>query len=211
VPSPLTRRAAQNAVVAAAALVFARLGFAATRVEDILATARIARRTFYRYFEGKEDVLAALYDLATGELLADMRAVAKRTRDPLGAILHGVDTYLDYHRHNASLLRVLIAQAIRADSPLAPARRRFRAELVALLDHAARAAPGVTTRAKSRGKRGRGLDPMVYFALVSALEGLSLDLLSGPAPPSADELMRAKMVMRLLLRRTLGAAPATAR
>src|ERR1700730_835353 len=65
----LTSRVVENGILAAAMKVFARRGFAATRVEDVLEEAGVARRTFYRYFTSKEDVLAAVYELATTELL----------------------------------------------------------------------------------------------------------------------------------------------
>jgi len=197
----LTTRLAQGGIVAAAVEVFARLGFAATRVEDILEAAHVARRTFYKYFGGKEDVLAAVYDLATSELIKAMRSAegANQRRDgrsgaaeALDAIRRGLDVYLDYHVVNAPLVRVLVEQAIRSDSPLAPARRRFRADLTRLLDDAVRASTGETH------------DPMLYAALISALEGLSLDLLASGA--DAKEVERAKRVMHLILGRVLAAA-----
>jgi AcrR family transcriptional regulator len=185
---PLSTRLAQGRVVSAAAGVFARLGFARARVEDILESAGIARRTFYKYFTSKEDVLSAVYDLATGELVKAVRAIPAGT--PLEVIDYGLDLYLDYHVENASLLKVLVEQAIRSDSPLAEARRRFRNEIATILD------------AVVRASSGEAHDPMLYLALLSALEGLSLDLLATRS--SAADVARAKSVMHLLARRVLG-------
>jgi AcrR family transcriptional regulator len=184
----LTTRIGQGPVIAAAAKVFAERGFGDTRVEDILEETGIARRTFYKYFSSKEDVLAAVYELATGELLRAMRDV--QSPRPLHAVRLGLDLFLDYHVQNASLLRVLVEQALLSDSPLAAARRRFRADLVQLLDAAVRASTGESH------------DPMLYAALVSALEGTSLDLFASGV--SADRVERAKRVMHLLLERVLG-------
>src|SRR5690349_12652376 len=78
VNASLRSRLGSAGTVGAAATVFARLGFAATRVEDILAAAGIARRTFYKSFASKEDVLAAVYQLAIQELLGAMTATAGR-------------------------------------------------------------------------------------------------------------------------------------
>src|SRR5215475_13080759 len=101
---PLAARVAQSGVVAASVGVFARRGFVATRVEDILAAAGIARRTFYKYFQSKEDVLAAIYDFATGELLREIQSAAETSDDdPFASVLRGLDTYLDYHAENAPL------------------------------------------------------------------------------------------------------------
>lgn len=190
----LATKIAQGGIVAAAATVFARLGFATARVEDILAAAGIARRTFYKYFDGKEGVLAALYDLATGELLKAIEGAGEGD-DPLAGIRRGLDVYLDYHVENAALLKVLVEQAIRSESPLAAGRRRFRAELARAIGAAVRDATGETH------------DPMLYAALVSALEGVSLDLLATGA--AAADVARAKRVMHLLVDRVLlGSSPA---
>ncbi len=180
---------AQGAIVGAAVGVFVRLGFTATRVEDLLLATGIARRTFYKYFRSKEEVLAAVYELATGELLKAVRGAGARGEGPLDAMRGALDVYLDYHVDNAPLLKVLVEQAIRSDSPLSPLRRRFREELVALMSAGVREATG------------KQHDPMLYAALLSALEGLSLDLLARGA--TVGEVRRAKRVMHELLAKTL--------
>jgi AcrR family transcriptional regulator len=192
----LTTRLPRGAILGGAVSAFARLGFAATRVEDILEAAGISRRTFYKYFSSKEDVLAAVYELATSEILRAMRSFpsASSPAERLRAIRQGLDIYLDYHVENAQLVRVLVEQAIRSDSPLFPARQRFRAELTQLLDDAVRASTG------------EAHDPMLYAALISALEGVSLDMLATGVTPEAAG--RAKCVMNVILTRVLTAGAA---
>jgi AcrR family transcriptional regulator len=185
----LRSKLASAGIVAAAASVFARLGFAATRVEDILEAAGVARRTFYKAFSSKEDVLAAVYQLAIQELLGEMAKAAGTGADPLDVIRKGLDVYLEYHAVNARLLRVLVEQAIRSDSPIFPARKRFRDRLVRMLDGAVRASTGEKH------------DPLLYAALLSALEGISLELLSGHVDDRA--VARAKKVMHVLVERVL--------
>ncbi len=185
---PLAAALGDAAILAAGVDVFTRLGFASARVEDILASAKIARRTFYKHFSSKEAVLSAIYDVATRQLMQEIRSA--EGDDPLDLVRHGLDLYLDYHVDNATLLRLLVEHAIRSDSPLHAARRRFREELVALLDGAVRA----------RG--GPARDPLLYVALISALEGVSLELLATAAEPG--DVARAKRVMHELLATTLG-------
>lgn len=54
----------------AAREVFADLGFAAARVEDVVAVAGVSHGTFYTYFENKAAVLDALVDETAAALLA---------------------------------------------------------------------------------------------------------------------------------------------
>jgi AcrR family transcriptional regulator len=186
----LSVRAARNAIVASAMGVFGRLGFAATRVEDLLGAAGIARRTFYKHFGSKEDVLASIYELTTHELLRAVDRESDADADPLAAVRNAMDGYLDFHAQNGTLLRILVEQAIRSDSPLAPLRKRFRARLVEVLARAATA----------RGRRA--FDPLLGVALISALEGVSLEILEKGA--TAADVARAKKTMHGLLGAVFG-------
>lgn len=61
-----TRRAATRREVAlVAAHLFIENGYAATTVEEIAAASGMGLRTFYRYFAGKEDVVAPLLAIGT--------------------------------------------------------------------------------------------------------------------------------------------------
>lgn len=184
-PPDLATRAARGAIAAAAMGVFGRLGYAATRVEDLLEAAGIARRTFYKQFTSKDDVLASIYELTTHELLRAVDQGADAGADPLVHVRSVMDAYLDFHAQNGTLLRILVEQAIRSDSPLAPLRKRFRGRLVEVLARAA----------KARGRRS--FDPLLGIALISALEGISLEILEKGA--KADDVARAKRTMHSLL------------
>ncbi len=177
----------QDEIVVAAMKVFERLGFARTRVEDILATAKVSRRTYYSYFTSKEDVLAGIYARTTKALLtAMMAAVQANTAAPLQAILLGTDLFLNFHLESPRMLQVLLEQAMLSDSPLAALRKGFRAQLYELLSQAA-------------GKP----DPYIPIALVAALEGVSHHLLENQAGPK--DIERAKQSMRLIVQKVIGA------
>lgn len=172
-------------IVRASIDVFERLGADATRVEDLLDAADVARRTFYKHFHSKEEVLCAVYEMVSRELLAAIERGREASHDPLAGVRATMDVYLGFHVDNHRILRVLVEQALRAESPLAPLRRRLRGELVRVLDEACRAS------------KGRALDPYVFLALLSGLEGLSMELLS--AAPQAADVARARAVMHGLL------------
>src|SRR3974390_2497623 len=68
-PRPLFR----NAILDAAEAVFAERGFHGARIQDIAERARIAVGTVYNHFAQKDDVLSALLDERTQEMLAQLR------------------------------------------------------------------------------------------------------------------------------------------
>jgi AcrR family transcriptional regulator len=67
----------------AGAQVFARKGYFATRVDDIVKVAKISHGTFYLYFANKEDLFHAL----AGEVAEELREIAER----LGPLRPGPD------------------------------------------------------------------------------------------------------------------------
>ena len=176
--------------------VFAAKGLRATRVQDLLEAGGVARRTFYKHFQSKEDVLARLYEVATAELLETLDR-ARDTDDPLAGLRDALDGYLEFHVTNHAIARVLIEEATRSDSPLHPRRERFRA---ALIDALSRATHDLT---------GRTLDDYVFVALISGLEGISLELLAGER--GAEDIARARATILGLMAaiaQTSGALPA---
>ena len=185
---------ARGPILAAAMQVFTKRGVDATRVEDILVAANIARRTFYKYFSSKEDVLAALYDVSIAELVRSIEDA--RTAEPgLAGIHRGIDIWLDFHK-SVPALRELIELGLRSSSQLAPRRRWLRDEMVRILDETVRELDG------------RRLDPLVFYGLLSALEGLSLQVLDDGAKPG--DLERARKVIHAMLDQTLGVRDARA-
>ena len=179
---------AENGILAAAIGVFRRCGYTAARVEDVLKAAKIARRTFYRYFSSKEDVLASIYELTTTEIIRAMERAAAESGDPARGLHVGIDTYLDFHVEHGGLLRILVEQSIISDGPLAPLRRKFRARLVEI----------VARVAEAKGVRS---DRYTHIALLSALEGVSLQLLDEKAGPA--EVEQAKRALHELLEMNL--------
>lgn len=194
-------RFAKRALLAASAGVFSKHGIEATRIEDLLAASGVSRRTFYKYFRSKDEVLLSLYEEATSELLSVVRSAQGSSPSKSGratsakgakveALRRGIDVYLSFHLENARLLRGLVERAMQSNSPLAPRRRWLQDELVHLAHDAAR----------SLGRRR--VDPLLFYALFGALEGLSLHLFG--ATFDARDLARAKRVLHGLLDHALG-------
>src|SRR5271156_5904044 len=64
----MERQARRAQVLRHAKRIFARKGYHRTNVADIIARARIARGTFYLYFQNKKDLFEELLEQALGEL-----------------------------------------------------------------------------------------------------------------------------------------------
>jgi AcrR family transcriptional regulator len=89
---------------AAAAAVFARVGYADATAEAIAREAGMSKATFYEHFGNKEDCIVALFDAATDIVLDAMRQAAARetatdpqmrVRTTLGAFLETLASYPD--------------------------------------------------------------------------------------------------------------------
>src|SRR5699024_942292 len=81
---PVTERGARtrSALVAAARVVFERAGYLNTRLTDITREAHCSTGTFYTYFAGKEEILAAVLDEAQEDMLHPGMARVADPDDP---------------------------------------------------------------------------------------------------------------------------------
>ncbi len=181
---PLVGHLQRTHIQLAAIAVFARKGLAETTVNDLLAAANVSRRTFYKYFENKMQVLEGIYQTAVALLLSRFREMQSIAGSPQAWLQAMVERYFDYHLAVGPIIRLMQEEALRADSPLAAQRQRAHAEMARLL----------AERLHGDGPRA---DPLTYRALLWALEAASLDLLGRAA--SRGEIERAKQVLGQLL------------
>jgi len=148
-------------VLQGAAKVFAARGVRPTGVEDILHASRISRRTFYRVYSSKEDVLLALYRIGTERLLQRCRLVLEEESDPLRQAERCIDAHLQTAREQPRLVFVLGGEAHRQESLLHPRRIEVHEALAAMM----------TSRA--RASLSRPPDKLLFRALLFALEGVT--------------------------------------
>ncbi|MBY9066578.1 TetR/AcrR family transcriptional regulator [Hyphomonas sp. WL0036] len=79
-----TKAANRRAILQAGRQVFARIGYEATTVRDIIRETDLAAGTFYNYFKSKEEVFQAIAEDSTHRFrdrLADVRATAQSLED----------------------------------------------------------------------------------------------------------------------------------
>lgn len=88
------RRDTRGVILVGAGRVFGRLGYAATRVEDILLESDVSRATFYKYFDDKEAVFTAIEEAMSFSFIQAMEGVdTDRLPAPEQAAEY-LDTYL---------------------------------------------------------------------------------------------------------------------
>lgn len=183
---------ARAMVLMGAASVFAKLGVRAASVNDVLEASGISRRTFYRLYTSKEDVAVALYRLGTEKLLATCRTAIANARDPIRQLEGCIDAHLQNARELGRLVFVLGGEASRQESALHAPRMETHQALVTML------AQGV--------EHGERVDPLLFRALVLALEGVTRMVLEEGdegRQVSDSAIERARRVMYRLATATL--------
>lgn len=89
-----TRRAVRHELQTVAIALFLEHGYEATTVEQIAEAAGLSRRSFFRYFESKGDVLTAAFE-DTGAAIAAAIAARPESENPWVALRRGFDPSLD--------------------------------------------------------------------------------------------------------------------
>jgi AcrR family transcriptional regulator len=154
----------------------AEKGYAATTIADIVANARVSKRTFYEHFSDKEECLMALYSDACTRIMAMLRAAGgtaqpwpDRIRALTDAYLSTLDTMLPVNR---AVVVEMQAAGVRAYRMRQRMQRAFAQTLVDVVDDARTANPRITT-----------LTPAMALALVGGINELMLDLVGPSGEP----------------------------
>lgn len=147
--------------------VFVRRGLARTTVQDLLNEAGVSRRTFYKYYHSKQDVLETIYRLLATNMVVRFEEQVRLARGDLRASIRRiVRIYVDYHLGMGPIIRLVLEEARRTDSPLAPHREQAYQQVVQLL------------KATIKRDSGREVEPLALLSLLWNLEDYSLYLAS---------------------------------
>lgn len=149
-------------IIDGAALLFAEIGIGDATVQHVLERASVSRRTFYQYFQGKEDVLAAVYDRWVDGLVAAVASSVEPSAQPVDIVVTALDAWLDYQITTSPTAVLLMVEAARPGSLLHPRRERTYDALIGTID------------ATVRQVLGASVDPLVFRGLVLGVEGLAL-------------------------------------
>ena len=111
----------RQTIIREALRLFAERGFAGTTVDDIAGAADVSRRTFFRYFDHKEDVVLGWLD-EVGEVVAACLAARPRSEPPLDAVRASVLALVEGYRERAA--DALAGANVIETTPVVRARER---------------------------------------------------------------------------------------
>lgn len=173
-PESLARSPAKLEVLVNSLIVFIEKGIADATVQDLLDAAGISRRTFYKYFRNKIDVLESLYKLAVDVMVLRYQSDIASARNVQDVAKRLVDVFFAYHHDLAPVIRMMQEEALRIGSPLAPHRAEAMATVSALVND------------QIMRISGRRVDPLLIRALMGGMESASIEYLRGRMPPGQD-------------------------
>jgi AcrR family transcriptional regulator len=106
---PATERGLRTraALVAAARKVFERMGYLDARLIDITRAAKCSAGTFYTYFSSKEEIFAAVLEVAQEDMLHPGMPHVATEDDPAAIIEASNRAYLQAYKRNAKLMGLL--------------------------------------------------------------------------------------------------------
>lgn len=137
------RQVVRDALSDAAAEMFRIRGFEAVTVEEIAQAAGVSRRTFFRYYESKEDVMVERLDRDGERFIAEL-AARPLDEPPLLAIRNALIPAIEYGLEEADLVRDatrLLRETSALRRALMERRNRLEERIAALMTQRLGASP----------------------------------------------------------------------
>jgi AcrR family transcriptional regulator len=157
----------------------AEKGYAATTIADIVANARVSKRTFYEHFADKEECLLALYGDACSKIMTVLRSAGTTGQgwsERIGALtdayLGTLDAMLPVNR---AVVVEMQAAGVRAYRMRRRMQREFAQTLVDVVDGARAANPKIAP-----------LSQPMALALVGGINELMLDVVGPSGEPGGS-------------------------
>ncbi len=173
-------------VLRGAAEVFGRLGYGGSSVEAILAEAGVSRRTFYKTFRSKEDVLRVLFENSVAMLLSAVREAERSALPAHERLAAAVEAYIRVHARAGPLASVLLLEQFSPSSPLARQRDAAMAAFTDLISEA-------------MVRQGRHApDPILVRGVVAAINQIAVQMAT-EYPEGGWDVERAKHAMLRIL------------
>lgn len=185
-------------ILRGAASAFGRLGYASTRVEDIVQESRVSRPTFYKLFASKDDVFIVLSERHHRAIRERLSEAFASVEDPLEQLARAIESFLRWRAELGAVGRVLDLEARSPARLLEDQRSRTLDHVLGL----------VQTGLKRAGREPA--EPVLLRALIAATEHVADELFGSGGSVSESALQHAKSVALRLHLGALAADPAAA-
>lgn len=163
--------------------VFAQRGLARTTVQHLLDASEVSRRTFYKYFRNKMDVLESIYRIFIDNMLLHFHQEIRQAQSVKDIIKNTTEVYFSYHVNMGPVIKLMMEEARSSNSVLAP--HRVRAQQIAA---------EVLTSEINR-LTGKDMEPLVMRTMLWVLENYSLYIFeNGEFSPQRLEECRRIMI-----------------
>lgn len=123
------RERMRQRLIESAMIVFAEKGVGASVIPDVVAAAQVSQGSFYNYFRSNEELLAAVGDELSGEMVQLIEPVVGDIADPAVRVATAIRCYLHLARANRLLARFLAAAGLRMLVQYNATFRYLRADL----------------------------------------------------------------------------------
>jgi len=144
----------------------AEQGFATTTVADIIARARLSRRTFYEHFADKEECFLAAYDTVVEQLLGAVGQAYEQAESWPQKVHDGLETFLAYLAAEPAFARMCIVEVVAAGAEARGRRDAAMRVFVDFLEPGRAAAPkGVVVPSLAADVVVGGLYEIIYSRL----------------------------------------------
>lgn len=117
------RERMRKRLVETAMIVFANRGVGASVIPEVVAAAEVSQGSFYNYFRTNEDLLAAVSNELSNEMIELIESVAGGIADPASKVASAVRCYLHLARTHRLLARFLAGAGLRLAGASAEARQ----------------------------------------------------------------------------------------
>jgi AcrR family transcriptional regulator len=178
---------AHDRVLRGAVAAFSKHGYGTSTVEHVLEEAGVSRRTFYKHFRNKQEVLKTLFERSARRLLTAVRDAGATPGTHAERVVAAVDAYVQLHAKAGPLGRLLLVEQLAPSSDILIERDKAFAEFAELI-------------AASAERQGRGApDPLVVHAVVAGINAICVRM-SEEYPPGGWDIARAKRSILRVLR-----------
>lgn len=189
---PIPEEVQRRRLVTAAIRVFAERPYESARVADIVREAGMSSRSFYQFFESKEDVVVEVVHTVVGGFVRNLERVLAETGDPIQRIDRGLRAGLEiFAVGNLDLLRL----GAGASERVFAARTHYVRRISAMITHE-------LEEAHEHGLVASAPDPAAVELIVTGIEGMGLRYMAEGRGPELHRLH--PVLMSLLVRAFVG-------